>query len=189
MHQHKHQHRHVLQGNVPRMFEGRGSRIYGFFSRTVFRGIYRRIARDVAALAPPNATLLDIGTGPGMLLAELARLRPDLHLTGIDLSADMVEVAAENLGGKGTVQVGDVARLPFEDRSFDVIVSSFSSHHWDDPEAAAPELARVLRPGGRAHIYDFTWAPFETIGAKENPTRIRLGVPFFPRSIRATLSA
>ena len=107
--------------------------------------------------------MLDVGTGPGVLLVELARRRPDLRLTGVDLSADMIAFAGRNLGGRGEVHVGDVADLPFEDGSFDVIVSSLSLHHWESPADAVPELARVLRPGGRVLIYDFPGAPFTAL--------------------------
>src|SRR5437763_49815 len=81
--------------------------------------------------------------------------RPVLSLTGVDLSADMVTAAERNLGDRATVRVGSATELPFPDRSFDLVVSSISMHHWDRPEAAVPELARVLRPGGRLRIYDF----------------------------------
>src|SRR5688500_1107169 len=132
MRQHGHEH------NTPHLFEGRNSRLYSLLARSLFRGLYRRIARDIATLAPRDAQVLDIGTGPGVLLGELARLRPDLKLTGVDLSPDMVTAAARNAGPDVTVRVGDVTNLPFEDRSFDLIVSSFSSHHCEHPDAAAP---------------------------------------------------
>jgi ubiquinone/menaquinone biosynthesis C-methylase UbiE len=44
--------------------------------------------------------------------------------------------------------------MPFPDGSFDLIVSSMSQHHWSDVPAAVGEIRRVLRPGGRAWIYD-----------------------------------
>jgi ubiquinone/menaquinone biosynthesis C-methylase UbiE len=186
---HVHQHRNLIRGSRPHAFQGYGSRLYGFFAKIAFRGMYRRLGRDIAAITPQNAAVLDIGTGPGVLLAELARLRPDLTLTGIDLSPDMVAAAAKGLGGRATVHLGDVTQLPFEDRSFDVVVSSFSLHHWDDPEAAAPQLARVLRPGGRALIYDFPWAPFEKLNPTEERASISTGNPFIRRCVRLTLTA
>jgi ubiquinone/menaquinone biosynthesis C-methylase UbiE len=167
------------------------------------RRAYRRFAEDIAAAAPDGGTVLDVGTGPGVLLVEIARLRPDLRLTGVDLSADMVAAAERNLqelNGRASARRGDVADLPFPADSFDLIVSSLSLHHWDDPRAAGPELARVLRPGGRVYLYDFRFAPFQDLiaaaegtslsaGPPPRHTLIRVGVPLFPRVVRYVLSS
>lgn len=189
-----------VHGNRPGVFQGRGSRIYDFVARKPMRGLYRRVAKDIAESAQDNAAVLDVGTGPGVLLVELAQRRPDLRLTGIDLSPDMVATAERNARQHGaTAQVGDVTDLPFPDRSFDLIVSSFSLHHWDHPEAAMPELARVLRPGGRVCIYDFRSAPFEALtdaaranglfeGRSPQRTSFRTGIPFFPRCVRYVMA-
>ena len=66
-------------------FDGRRSRVYDFAARRLLRRFYRRLADDIAAVAPQGSAVLDVGTGPGVLLVELARRRPDLQLTGIDL--------------------------------------------------------------------------------------------------------
>jgi SAM-dependent methyltransferase len=55
-------------------------------------------------------------------------------------------------------RVGDVAALPFADNSVDLVVSTLSLHHWDDPAAGLNEIVRVLGPGGQAWIYDFRTA-------------------------------
>ncbi len=187
--------------NIPRMFEGRGSRFYDVAARHLLRGVYRRLADDVVATAPRDAAVLDVGTGPGVLLSEIATRRPDLRLTGIDLSGDMVTAAARNLspfGDRVEVRVADVTAMPFPDASFDLVVSSFSLHHWDRPEAAVPELARVLRPGGRVCIYDFRFAPFGALEAAarerslftgEPPARVPVRVPFHLNPVRYTMSA
>lgn len=178
-------------GNLPALFRGHPSRFYDFAARRVFGRFYRRLAQDIAATAAPGARVLDVGTGPGMLLVHLARLRPDLDLTGIDLSPDMVATAQRNLapyGDKAIARTADVTDLPFPDGSFDLIASSLSLHHWDHPEAAGPELARVLRPGGRVHIYDFRFAPFSalagTLTGKTESSTFRTGIPFFPRCVK-----
>jgi ubiquinone/menaquinone biosynthesis C-methylase UbiE len=153
-------------------------------------------------VAPDGGAVLDVGTGPGVLLVELAARRPDLRLTGIDLSADMIAAATRNLhpfAERASARVGDVTSLPFPDRSFDLIVSSLSLHHWDHPEAAVPELARVLRPGGRVHIYDFPFAPFDKLAdtaqtravlnaRSPERTPIRTGVLFL-RCVRYVMSS
>src|SRR5262245_15041121 len=183
---------HPRHRNIPGVFEGRSSRVYDVVSRRVLRGVFRRLAADVAGVAPDGGAVLDVGTGPGVLLVELAERRADLRLTGLDLSVDMITAARQNLrpfGDRATAVVGNVTDLPFPDRSFDLIVSSLSLHHWDDPEAAVPELARVLRPGGRVYIYDFPFAPFEKLadvaraqsvlnGHSPERSRVRTGVPF-----------
>jgi ubiquinone/menaquinone biosynthesis C-methylase UbiE len=147
-------------------FEGRSGRLYDVMARRFLRGLYRRIAEDLAIAAPVNGQVLDVGTGPGLLLAELAHARPDLRVTGIDLSADMVAAAERNIsefGERASARVGDAADLPFGDTTFDLIVTTFSLHHWADVESAVPELARVLRPGGQLYVYDFQRAPFELL--------------------------
>jgi SAM-dependent methyltransferase len=50
--------------------------------------------------------------------------------------------------------IADVAARPFTDSSFDVVVSTMSMHHWDDPQAGLAEISRVLRPGDRALVWD-----------------------------------
>jgi ubiquinone/menaquinone biosynthesis C-methylase UbiE len=195
-------HAWLRRRNVSRVFEGRSSRIYDFMARRVLRAVYRRLATDVAGMAPNGAAILDVGTGPGVLLVELAGSRPDLRLTGVDLSNDMIAAAKRNLepfSDRASARVGDVTGLPFPDHSFDLIVSSLSLHHWEDPEAAVPELARVLRPGGRVCVYDFPFAPFEKLAdaartrsvlnaLSPRRTPIRTGVPFL-RLMRYVMSS
>jgi ubiquinone/menaquinone biosynthesis C-methylase UbiE len=193
---------HGRRRNTPKVFQGRSSRMYDVVARRLLRGVYRRLATDVAGVAPAGGALLDVGTGPGVLLVELAALRPDLRLTGVDLSADMIAAATRNLtpfGERASAHVGDATNLPFPDRSFDMVVSSLSLHHWDHPESAVPELARVLRPGGRVYIYDFPFAPFDTLadaarnhsvlnGNSPERTLFRTGIPFL-RCVRYVMSS
>lgn len=132
----------------------------------VMRPLYRRIAADIAAGTPHGARVLDIGTGPGHLLVALGHRRPDLDLTGVDVSAEMVDVATRRLSGFGDrarAVTGDAGALPFPDDGFDLVVTSFSLHHWPDVPAAAAEIGRVLRPGGHAGVYDFRRAPFDDL--------------------------
>lgn len=194
---------HVPHRNRPGVFLGRSSRLYDFAARRLLRGFYRRIAADLAPSIPTGAAVLDVGTGPGVLLVELARRRQDVRLTGVDLSPDMIAAASRNLreyGERATASVGDATDLPFPEASFDVIVSSLSLHHWDHPERAAGELARVLRPGGRLFVYDFPFAPFDKLTAAaraesrfaaQSPERVRFraGRLHLPRTDRYVLAA
>jgi ubiquinone/menaquinone biosynthesis C-methylase UbiE len=70
-------------------------------------------------------------------------------------SRDVAEAGTEAAGRlRPTFLVGDVAALPFDDASFDLVVSTFSMHHWDDRHAGLADIARVVRPGGRILIWD-----------------------------------
>jgi ubiquinone/menaquinone biosynthesis C-methylase UbiE len=183
---------HIHRQAETRSFAGHGTRFYSFLAGVVLRRMYRRIALDNAG---SPGTALDVGTGPGILVAELAR-RTGLAVTGVDTSTDMVKRAAHNVRHhpRASVQVGDAANLPFADDSFDLVVSSLSLHHWDDPAAAAAELARVLRPGGTLRIYDVHSAKLDEFLAADRfvlsgQTPFPTGIPFFWKLTRLTLHA
>ena len=123
---------------------------------------YRQLARDVVDTGiPQGGHVLDVGTGPGFVAIEVARLLLDSNcqVTGLDVSDAMLTVAAENSqreGLNGTLrwQNGDAAEIPFPDASFDCVVTSGSLHHWENPVRVFDEIARVLKPGGGYVIND-----------------------------------
>jgi ubiquinone/menaquinone biosynthesis C-methylase UbiE len=129
---------------------------------------YRRLARDVVEMGVPSGGMvLDVGTGPGFVAIEIARLLKGngCHVIGLDLSRAMLTVAAENAGLNGalTWREGDARSIPFEDNTFDFVVSSGSLHHWQDPLRVFDEVARVLKDDGGCIIRDSKrlqrWAP------------------------------
>jgi SAM-dependent methyltransferase len=135
--------------------------VYDGLSRPLLGPFYRRIAADVAAVAPAGARVLEVGCGPGHLSTRLA-CEHGLEVTGLDLDPAMIARARANAdrpgsgnGHRPAFLVGDVASLAFPDGSFDLAVSTMSMHHWADPTAGLAEIGRVLRPGGRALIWDF----------------------------------
>jgi SAM-dependent methyltransferase len=134
---------------------------YDAHSRLLLGSLFRPIAADVAAAARDGARVLEVGCGPGHLSIRLAR-QHGLDVTGLDLDPAMIERARANANRVGpgderrpSFLVGDVASLPFPDGSFDLVVSTFSMHHWADPTAGLAEIGRVLRPGARALVWDF----------------------------------
>ena len=105
------------------------------FARTMW--IYDNVRR--------GSSLLDLGCGEG-LLALLKR--KDVYLAGIDLSPELIEMARRN--GYDKACVGELTQLPFEDASFDYVVSLDVFGHVDfaDKDAVLAEIKRVLRPDG-----------------------------------------
>ena len=104
---------------------------------------------------PASSAVLEIGPGPGVLLAQLARR---FRLTaGLDLSTGMLQQAQQRLGQAGQPALlvqGDAARLPLAAASFDAVVLTFAFSAFPDGLGAMREMARVLRPGGLAILVD-----------------------------------
>ncbi|MFI0406724.1 class I SAM-dependent methyltransferase [Actinomadura sp. 3N508] len=129
---------------------------YDRVAARLLRPLYREVSSEVAVAAPSGATVLDVGAGTGRLLLLLTRRRSDLELFGVDISPEMVRVAARNVQYSDIViEQGDIERLPYADDSVDFVISTLSMHHWESVRTAVAELARVLRPGGDLWIYDF----------------------------------
>ena len=137
--------------------------------------LFERIAADIGAVAPSGARLLEVGCGPGRLSILLAR-RYGFDVTGLDLDPAMIERARANAersgngeGRRPSFLVADVSSLAFPDASFDVIVSTLSMHHWTDPTAGLNEIGRVLKPNGRALVWDFRGGPVPLHGRVPDP--------------------
>src|SRR6185436_3370370 len=105
--------------------------------------------------------ILDLGTGTGLAARRIAAL--GAKVTGIDLGAELIE-AAKRLAPGVDFRVGDAEQLSFDDGSFDAAVSTFGIMFVNRPEAAAAELARVVRPGGRIAVV--SWTPDSSIARK-----------------------
>ena len=98
--------------------------------------------------------VLEIGVGMGADHLEWAQASPR-SLTGIDLTSQAIAVTRERLGLHGLhsrLVVSDAEHLPFRDASFDLVYSWGVIHHSPNTPAAVREIARVLRPGGRARV-------------------------------------
>lgn len=103
--------------------------------------------------------LLDVGCGTGPMVELLASEFPGRHYTGLDLTPKMIEVAnAKGIRGAHFV-VGDAENLPFDDASFDAVICANSFHHYPNPQAFFDGVARVLRPGGKLVLRDYTSHP------------------------------
>ncbi len=121
-------------------------------------------ARLVAhARLTPGARVLDVGCGTGVVAVTAARL--GAHVTGLDLTPELLEVARSNAA---TARVaidwheGDAEALPFPDATFDAVLSQFGHMFAPRPAVAIAEMLRVLKPGGT--IAFSTWPPETCVG-------------------------
>lgn len=141
--------------------------------------------------------VLDVGCGRGAVLLLAAQRLSSGKATGIDLwqvqdqSGNALEATQRNASAEGVserveLHTGDMRKLPFDDASFDVIVSSLAIHNVPDAEGRAQsvkEIARVLKPGGRVLLADFKFTSdyaksLKDAGLSEVTTR-GLGVRFW----------
>ncbi len=100
--------------------------------------------------------LLDVGCGTGPMVELLASELPGRRYTGLDLTPRMIEVASAKDIESARFVVGDAEDLPFDDESFDVVICANSFHHYPSPQAFFDGVARVLRPGGKLVLRDYT---------------------------------
>jgi len=136
----------------------RRARSYERDWRAQFHALVVAGAAQVAlATVPHPAAVLDIGCGTGALLRALAdRLPAGVELSGVDPAPAMLKVGRAALGPHRRVGLARAVaeRLPFQDASFDLVVSTVSFDHWADQPAGLAEVARVLRPAGQLVLVD-----------------------------------
>lgn len=99
-----------------------------------------------------SGKLLEVPVGTGVLTIPVYKTLPQADITCLDYSPDMMATAQQRAKAAGLTNVrfrqGDVGALPFEDSSFDLVLSLNGFHAFPDKEAAYREIFRVLRPGG-----------------------------------------
>ena len=116
--------------------------------------------KSMAPALSDTPVILDLGTGPGMLLKALAARYPKLRAIGVECADYMLE-AAEALPEGCEIIAADLhdPHLPLDDGSVDAAVASVVLHEMHQPVRALQEIARCLKPGGRLYILDWVRAP------------------------------
>lgn len=139
------------------MINTEDARRFNSLAKTALAPVNPIVARQITDLCGiTEGTAIDIGSGPGQLAIEMARLT-SLTIYALDISDAMRPIAADNIQQAGyseriIVQTGDAAAILFPDASADLIFSKGSAFFWDDLTTAFREIRRVLRPGGKAFI-------------------------------------
>jgi len=124
---------------------------------TIFSPIYPVIAEQIVTnTGIRSGKALDVGSGPGHLATALA-LASECTVHALDCSPDMVEICQNRVSEKGLDKrvipaLGDVREIPFDDNTFDLIVSRGSWFFWEDLSKSLSEIYRVMKPGGKTYI-------------------------------------
>ncbi len=151
----------TIRSFLPQQIPGPMAVLYEKAAVPCLARMHAQVASEVAS-SLTRGRVLDVGTGPGRLLVEIAQRAPALELVGVDLSRRMLRIARRTTARRANAASGrpirlvraDVADLPFDDNSFDLVVSTLSLHHWHDAAKGLRECLRVTAPGGRCWVYD-----------------------------------
>ncbi len=163
--------------------------------QAAFGDVFETIGRDILAEIRGARRVLAAGCGPGRFTVMAAEALPDTEVWGIDLADAMIALAREHAAtsiaaARLTFAVADVARLPFPDGHFDVVMTTGAIKLWPDPLAGLRELHRVLAPGGRAFIVELNRdAPPAATAQQAARAGSRFFRHLFPRAIAGAMSA
>lgn len=136
---------------------------YDFLNHFMSLGIdilWRKKAIRLLKKSQPQQ-LLDVATGTGDFALEAIRILKPQQVVGVDISEGMLDVARKKIIEKGvqdqfSVQLGDSENLPFDDHAFDAVTVAFGVRNFENLEKGLAEMQRVLRPGGKAVILEFS---------------------------------
>ncbi len=146
---------------VEQMFDSIAPK-YDFLNRFLSMGIdqiWRKKAINSLKEVNPKQ-ILDVATGTADLAIAALKLNPD-HVTGIDISNQMLQVgrdkiSTKHLSGKITLQQADSANLPFEDNKFDAITVAFGVRNFEFLQQGINQMYRVTRKGGKLAVLEFS---------------------------------
>jgi len=149
-----------MQPNVVKGYKGIGmeGRIAAWYARNTARDMpdFSALAQRVTATLPAGSRILEVASGPGYLAIEIAR-RGEYQVTGLDISHSFVEIATRN-ARQANVNIdfrqGNASAMQLPENTFDLILCRAAFKNFSQPVAAMNEMHRVLKPGGRAFIFD-----------------------------------
>lgn len=146
---------------VAEMFDNISKR-YDFLNHFLSLGIdklwRRKAVRQLKDLRPKR--ILDLATGTGDFAIAALKLNPD-EVIGVDISQGMLDMGIQKMKKRGhdkivKMQLADSEELPFEDASFDALTVGFGVRNYENLEKGLSDMLRIIRPGGKAVILEFS---------------------------------
>ena len=150
------------KNQVARMFDGIAHR-YDFLNHFFSLGIdvlWRKSCIRILRNEQPKK-LLDVATGTADFAIEAVRMGLDVHVTGVDISAGMLDVGRDKIAARGwndriELIQGDSVALPFDDGSFDGFTVAFGVRNFEDLQGGLQDMLRVLKPGAMGLVLEFS---------------------------------
>lgn len=139
------------------------SKTYDFLNHFMSLGIdilwRKKAIRELKKLKPQ--LMLDVATGTGDFAFEAIQILNPAKVIGVDISQGMLDVADEKIKKRGLadkfeVRLGDSEKLLFEDNTFDAITVAFGVRNYENLEQGLSDMLRVLKPGGKIVILEFS---------------------------------
>lgn len=136
---------------------------YDFLNHFMSLGIdilwRKKAIRQLKAQQPKS--ILDVATGTGDFAFEAIKILKPEQITGVDISAGMLDVAKRKIRERKldhifSVRLGDSEMLPFEDNQFDAITVAYGVRNYENLEKGLADMRRVLKPGGKIVILEFS---------------------------------
>lgn len=139
--------------------DAEAARRYDREARTRMQNLSKSFVHFARRWGITNGQVLDVGTGTGRLAVEFAKLVPGVKVVGLDLSEVALQLAQENIPSgdvslRVSFKMGNAEDIPFEDDTFDLVISSNTLHLVKNPVRMFNEVHRVLKPQGRFLISD-----------------------------------
>ena len=150
------------KNQVERMFDGIAHR-YDFLNHFFSLGIdvlWRKACIRILRNESP-AKLLDVATGTADFAIEAVRMGLDVHVSGVDISAGMLDVGRQKVTARGwddriELIQGDSVNLPFQDGHFDAYTVAFGVRNFENLQGGLQDMRRVLKPGGLGLVLEFS---------------------------------
>ena len=154
-----------LDKEAVRKFSNRAANGYDH-AAVLYREVQNRLIERLQYMRHRPQTIVDVGCGTGDGLRALQRVYPKARVHGLDIAEAMLRQASSKfrLFSRKRLVVGDMERMPFADRSFDLLFSSQALPWCNDLKLALREFRRVLRPGGLLLFASFGPATLRELG-------------------------
>lgn len=147
--------------NIGHLFDGIAG-TYDLLNHILSLNIDKWWRRKAINGLTPCHELLDVAIGTADLSLEVLRQQKAQHITGLDLSQEMMRIGQQKVTKKGLQEhvrfdLGSAQEMPYDDASFDAVTCAYGVRNFSRLDAGLSEMARVLRPGGQLVILEFSY--------------------------------